>query len=461
MSLIFAKKDETGNVCIVSDTRLNYQASRELPTHSDYQKNGGLKLFLVDSRRVAIAFAGCSAEAQDAFDKIEHQTFDLEKTVHILSQSSLSTNTDYIVCHAGDNLIYRISCGQVSQPDFAYIGDFDGYQILTRNIQNTSGLNDLEEAMNVVILDANVESVGGFCISAISDVGKFRYLKKHYFSQFKGRIKLSTTPVQIPIVSNAVNDTYSYAWTGDENGFGFFFYEAKLGLIYLPLTIRPVEVLSGIDLKQFGLALRKYSLTLPIQMDATNDEELLIDFAYELYKSSQYVRCIDKVKFLAYSVKVNPKVYFQANYLLSCCYKELGIETEAKCQISAVEYLERAVHGFEQLTVNYEPDFNVLANKGIALNYLGYIQDDLLVKKTRFDNAVHDFTLALELDSKQALPYQNRAAANYELLRFCQNQYEFAQLIKKIVLDCDLALTLEPNLQIAASLKMNVLSIRV
>ncbi|MCC4820871.1 hypothetical protein LMH81_30585, partial [Vibrio lentus] len=73
---------------------------------------------------------------------------------------------------------------------------------------------------------------------------------------------------------------------------------------------------------------------------------------------------------------------------------------------------------------------------------------------------LHDFTLALELDSKQALPYQNRAAANNELLRFCQNQYEFAQLINRIVLDCDLALTIEPNLQMAASLKMHVLSIR-
>lgn len=219
-------------------------------------------------------------------------------------------------------------------------------------------------------------------------------------------------------------------------------------------------MLPGIDLQQFGIALSKYSLTLPLKMDATNEEESLIDFAYELYKSSQYVRCIDKVESLTYNVKVNPKVYFQANYLLSCCYKELGIATEAKCQISAVEYLERAVQGFEQLTVNYEPEFNVLANKGIALNYLGYIQDDILVKKARFENAVHDFTLALELDSKQALPYQNRAAANYELLRFCQNQYEFAQLIKKIVLDCDLALTIEPNLQIAASLKMHVLSIR-
>ncbi len=103
MSLIFAKKDDTGNVCIVSDTRLNYQESRELPTHSDYQKNGGLKLFLVDSRRVAIAFAGCSAEAQDAFDKIDLQTFELDKAVHTLTQSSLSRNTDYIVCHAGDN----------------------------------------------------------------------------------------------------------------------------------------------------------------------------------------------------------------------------------------------------------------------------------------------------------------------------------------------------------------------
>ncbi|MCC4821092.1 hypothetical protein LMH81_31725, partial [Vibrio lentus] len=135
-------------------------------------KNGGLKLFLADNRRVAIAFAGCSAEAQDAFDKIDLQTFELDNAVHTLSQSSLSTNTDYIVCHAGDNLIYRISCGQVLQPDFAYIGDFDGYQILTRNIQHTSGLDDLERAMDVVISEANVESVGGFCISAISDVGK-------------------------------------------------------------------------------------------------------------------------------------------------------------------------------------------------------------------------------------------------------------------------------------------------
>lgn len=460
MSLIFAKKDEVGNICIVSDTRLNYHASRELPTHSDYQKNGGLKLFLVDNCRVAIAFAGCTAEAQDAFDKINLQTFELDNAIKTLSKSSLSKSTDYIVCHAVDNLIYRISCGQVFQQHFAYIGDFDGYQILTSNLQHSSGLDDLERAMDVVISDATVESVGGFCISAISDFGKFRYVKKHCFSQFKGCIQLSTTPVQIPLISNAANDTYSYAWTGDENGFGFFFYEAKLGLIYLPLKIRPVEVLSGIDNQQFNIALNKYRLKLPVKMEATNEEELLIDFSHELYKSSQYERCIDNIEPLTFSISVNPKTYFQVNYLLGCCYKELGIATEAKCQKSAVEYFDRALKYFEKLSLNYYPEFSVLTNKGIVLNYLGYIQDDILVKKAHFDDAVHDFTLALGLDSKQALPYQNRAAANYELLRFCQNQHERYQLVNKIILDCDFALTIEPDLQIAASLKMHVLSIR-
>lgn len=133
------------------------------------------------------------------------------------------------------------------------------------------------------------------------------------------------------------------------------------------------------------------------------------------YKSSQYVRFIDKVESLTYSVKVNPKVYFQEDYLLDCCYKELGIAIKAKCLTSAIEYLEWVVH---------------------------------------------DFTLALELDSKQALSYQNRATANYAWVIFCQNQYEFVQLISNIVLDCDLALIIEPNLQIVASQKMHVFSVQ-
>ncbi|VFQ46724.1 hypothetical protein [Desulfoluna butyratoxydans] len=458
MSLIFAKKNKVGNICIVSDTRLNYDPGRKLPTYSDYQKNGGLKLFLVDNRKVAIAFAGLSSEAQDAFDTIDLEYFEIHKVLATLKQSSSSHNTDYLVFTALDKVIYKISDGEITQPSYAYIGDFDGYQLLTKKIDLSSDINELESAMNMVISDSNIKTVGGYCISVVLEGGLFRYVNRHYFSQFKGRIKLSTTPTTIPLVSYPANDTYSYTWTGDENGFAFYFYEAKLGLVYLPLRIYPVKTSTQVGFDDFDKQLSQYNLKLPVRISSTCEEETLIEFSYELYKEAQYQRCIDKISSLGQRIKVNPKVYFQANYLLGCCYKELGIENEKQNITEAIKLLEKSNEYFNILTMHYEPEFSVLINKGIASNYLGYMTEKLSFKKAYFENAVNDFTLSIALDSKKTIPYQNRAAANYELLRFCQSKQDLSELAGQIVEDCDLALHIDQNLQLAANLKMHVLA---
>lgn len=460
MSLIFAKKDMFENICIVSDTRLNHEASRKLPAYSDYQKNGGLKLFLVNNNKAAIAFAGCSVEAQEAFDQIEVSSFSISQALEVLSSSSFAKNTDYLVCDAVENVIYRISEAQVTTPNFAYIGDFDGYQLLTKNIQHSSGLDELESAMNIVIDNSKVKTVGGYCISSISSDGEFRYIQKHVFSQFKGRIEISNTPTQLPIISNSKNDTYSYVWTGDKHGFGFYFYEAKLGLIYMPLKIQPVEVLTGIGFHEFDENLKKYKLKLPVKIGSVSSEEEMIDFSYNLYQAGQYQRCIEKITSLGSKLNDHPQVYFQANYLLGCCYKELGIAADRQGFKESYELLEKAVKHFILLINDYKPDYSVQTNMAIAYYYLGHVTEDLVARKTCFNRAVNCNTNAVNLDCKQVLPYHNRASANYELLRFCRNSGELNCAIQSIVSDCELALSLDPKHQISASLKMHVLSMR-
>ncbi|WP_232604703.1 hypothetical protein [Photobacterium carnosum] len=110
--------------------------------------------------------------------------------------------------------------------------------------------------------------------------------------------------------------------------------------------------------------------------------------------------------------------------------------------------------------MDYQPDFSVLTNKGTAFNYLGYMTDNLEEKKIYFNNAVSNYAVALTLDDQNVLPYQNRAAANYELLRYCKNQAGFSKLITLIIEDCDKALLLDNSIQIAANLRMHVQSIR-
>ncbi|MDT3282475.1 hypothetical protein [Shewanella scandinavica] len=460
MSLIFAKKDMSENICLVSDTRLNHEPSRKLPAYSDYQKNGGLKLFLVNNKKVAIAFAGCSVEAQDAFDQIKVSSFSISQILDVLSTSSSAKNTDYLVCDAIENIIYKISEAQVSPQNFAYIGDFGGYQLLTRNIKHSSGLDELESAMNIVIADSKVKSVGGYCISSISNNGEFRYTQRHVFSQFKGRIEIFNTPTLLPIVSNSKNDTYSYAWTGDENGFGFYFYEAKLGLIYSQLKIQPVEVLTGLEFREFDDCLRKYKLKLPVQIGSISSEEAIIDFSYALYQAGQYQRCIEKITSLGSKINDHPQVYFQANYLLGCCYKDLGIAAENQGSKESYKLLEKAVEHFSLLINDYKPDYSVQTNMAIAYCYLGHATEDLVAKKTCFHGAVNCNGNAVNIDNKQVLPYHNRASANYELLRFCRNSSELNCVVQNIVSDCELALSLDPKHQVSASLKMHVLTMR-
>ncbi|OCH11345.1 hypothetical protein [Aliivibrio fischeri] len=461
MSLIFVKKDMFENICIVSDTRLNHEVSRKLPAYSDYQKNGGLKLFLVNNNKVAIAFAGCSIEAQEAFDQIEVNSFSISQTLEVLSSSSFAKNTDYLVCDAVEKAIYKISEAQVSTPNFAYIGDFDGYQLLTKNIQHSSGLDELESAMNIVIDNSKIKTVGGYCISSITSDGEFRYIQKHAFSQFKGRIEISDTPTQLSMISNSKNDTYSYVWTGDKHGFAFYFYEAKLGLIYTPLKIKPVEVLTAIRFHEFDEKLKKYNLKLPVKIGSVSSEEEIIDFSYDLYRSGQYQRCIDKITPLGSKLNDHLQVYFQANYLLGCCYKELGIAAERQSSKESYELLEKAVKHFILLINDYKPDYSVQTNMAIAYYSLGHVTEDLVAKKTCFHGAVNCNTNAVNLDCKQVLPYHNRASANYQLLRFCRNSDERNRAIQSIVSDCERVFSLDPKHQISISLKMHVLSMRV
>ena len=312
--------------------------------------------------------------------------------------------------------------------------------------------------MNVVIKDSSIKTIGGFCVSVVSEGNCFRYTNKFHYSQFKGRIEITNTPKTIPIISNPINDTYSYAWYGNPNGVMFYFYEAKLGLIYSPLNISPVETIPEISFTDFSKRLDGYGLKMPIQVGSTEDEELLIDFSYELYKFGQYQRCIEKICSIGHRIKLTSKVFFQANYLLGCCYKELGIATESESISRAVGFLEKSKEHFDKLSFDYEPEYSVLINKGIALNYLGYMTTELERKRECFENSVSDFSSAILLDDKTVLPYQNRAAANYELLRYCTNTDQQKQLIHKIIQDCENSLLIDKNLQVAASLKMKVLS---
>ncbi len=460
MSLIFAKKVHEGDICIVSDTKLSHDSMYKLPRYSDYQKNGGLKLFIVNNGSVAIAFAGTISIAQDAFDQIKKGGCNLQTTLKHLQVSSLedSNSTDFLLCDANDGKIYKIASGIITEPKYCYIGDVVGYKLLTKSITQESDLSDLEAAMNIVIRDSSIKTVGGFCVSAVSEGNCFRYTNKLYYSQSKGRIEITNTPKTIPIISNPINDTYSYAWYGNQDGFMFYFYEANLGLIFSPLDISPVEIIPEISFTDFSKRLDGYGLKMPIQIGSTEDEELLIDFSYELYKSAQYQRCIDKICSIGHGIKLPPKIFFQANYLLGCCYKELGIATESESILRAVELLKKSKEHFDKLSFDYEPEYSVLINRGIALNYLGYMTTELERKRECFENSVSDFSSAILLDDKKVIPYQNRAAANYELLRYCTNTDQQKQLIHKIIQDCEYSLVIDKDLQMAASLKMQVLS---
>ncbi|MGR6873810.1 hypothetical protein ACU6U9_16190 [Pseudomonas sp. HK3] len=87
---------------LVSDTKLSHDIKCKLPRYSDYQKNGGLKLFIVNNGAVTIAFAGTVSIAQDAFDQIKKESWDLQTTLKQLRISSLedSNSTDFLLCDA-------------------------------------------------------------------------------------------------------------------------------------------------------------------------------------------------------------------------------------------------------------------------------------------------------------------------------------------------------------------------
>ncbi|WP_345858714.1 hypothetical protein [Shewanella algae] len=453
MTLIFAKKSPDG-ISIVSDTKLNYTLESELPLHSEYQKNGAIKLFTVNNQKFLIACSGLDYKISEALNSLKGIEKSKEKILNTLLETNIQSNNenDFLFCCADTNEIFKISDSAINTPEYCYIGDFYAYKIFSQRINHDSSISELEFAMNFVIQDRSEETktVGGMCISAKQDGNKFKF--KNQFSNYIEHkdLIIGTEPTNIPIYSTPAGGTYSVYINGNDNGSIIYFYEAKLALYYKPLSIKP-EVFSNIEQEQLKERFSHLGLSPSIVISATSQTTNSIEFLYKILNQKQYSHCLLELERFDKS-KLTPTQEYQVDYLEGVCLLNLGIKNLSKSTDLAKEYLRKSVDRFHHITKKHGEFIETLEQMGIALSALGHTKKVPTERFSTFKRAVDTLSKAIELDPNKSILHHNKAAALFELIPFSTSKVDLHRVCNEIISLCEKALTINKEQKMSEAL---------
>ncbi len=200
MSLVVVRKHEN-DMFIVSDTKLTYT-----PLDNRHYRNspedGVLKTLLLSSQ-LAISFAGDVEYARQAITEIGSDQ-SIDRVIEILKSHHLksSNDTEFILCGFNPQpLIHQFKNGENEAATSAWIGDSSAFEVfqksylsdpekkvaankitVTVEAENQSVFEKMSTAMDDVINDSNIKSVGGFKIEVASSHASFRY--RTYMAMF-------------------------------------------------------------------------------------------------------------------------------------------------------------------------------------------------------------------------------------------------------------------------------------
>jgi len=270
MSLIVARKD--GNkLGIVSDTRLTFP----------YHETKGLKTSPLDGivktiilhENLCVSFAGELEHAELAFKEIKDSNepnFVLQalEKFHKLS----SEKTEFLFCISKPQLtIYEIKNGATNETNIAWIGDKKAFDIFQKNMltpptkeeprqtnspststlktnqpaititemnltfevsPSSALLSKISSAMDGVIEDGNIDSVGGFKVNVIYD-NKFFY--NGYIKNYRSNVTMVGYGAQVIGHGSASDGSYSINFIGGSSDFksvALHVSQGKFGIVY-------------------------------------------------------------------------------------------------------------------------------------------------------------------------------------------------------------------------------------
>jgi hypothetical protein len=290
LSLIVAEATDDGPR-IVSDTRVVFPWGKR-PSF----KTGTLKAVVI-TRKLTVCFAGDVLTGLAIVREVNFQLNQgrtIEDLLSDLQQQSADSYkpVDFIVAVAGvQSQLTRISQGRIERGmQSAWIGDRDGFDrfqaerlkpqtatqaMLEQGVsQSVKTMIRLRRAMEAVIDDPRVSSVGDFCVAVAHQPDGFQHLGA-VFVHLGRDIQLKSGEDLIAAIASRPVAEGSYAVSVVEPAepgtpaLGLSFPQPRLGFLYLPLQFDGAQVLKDVGprdfapavLTRFGVAMKNPMLT--------------------------------------------------------------------------------------------------------------------------------------------------------------------------------------------------------
>jgi tetratricopeptide (TPR) repeat protein len=325
MSLIVARK-QGNQIAIVSDTKLTYP-DHEIKRQKDDPFEGVIKTIILDDD-LCVSFAGEIVHAENAFLEIgKKQNFD--EVIEILYRHHRISNqkTEFLVCSGKPApFIHKIKNGESKEVNTCWIGDSKAFNSFQTNMMKTDRIKQsartshleskagiiitemnvrftlnmqselfskMSSAIDEVIEDCNVDSVGGFRVSVVYKE-KFEFVK--YGKFYRGNIELFGSGMHILGHGSANEGAYSINFFGasyDHNAVAIHIRQGDFGLVYSRQQdglLRP-ELVRKDEVDFIDYVKEKYGITAAF---ATQDriQKFIID-AKTAFDKKEYLKAKD------------------------------------------------------------------------------------------------------------------------------------------------------------------------
>jgi hypothetical protein len=274
MSLVVAQATEEGPR-IVSDTRVTFVDARR----SSF-KAGTLKA-IVAAIDITICFSGDLHAGLDGVRRFARRLRTGETLDDLLPHLAMLTSegersVEFIIANAeAGSMLTRVRCGKIEENlQSAWIGDHDGFErfqekrhrpVDSFRLEMMNGLPPgaqamlaLSDAMDAVIADPTIPSVGDFCVRVAAKQGEFNYLESTFVHVGRNitiragdnLVAKMAQPVEeggyaVSVVQPAKPGTPALALN---------FPRAQMGMIYLPLEYDEAQVIQDVSPNDFAKA---------------------------------------------------------------------------------------------------------------------------------------------------------------------------------------------------------------
>ncbi len=219
---------------------------------------GALKTVILDPS-LCISYAGNALVGIKALRDLPKGTLK-EKTDYLLKiHNENSAATDFLICSLEPPQIIEIKKGKASEVSASWIGDIDAFELYQKYFHESEQTEDpkfyemyspeiregmilkkrMESAIQKVIDDANIKSVGDFLVRVEPLSDGFRYWEQAYAANLKPVIGNTKALQSLTTATDTTTGGYNYSLLVPKKAgigaIGIYFLQGSLGALFYPI----------------------------------------------------------------------------------------------------------------------------------------------------------------------------------------------------------------------------------